>query len=145
MPDSPPYDFRRRGPLGEDDQFIVWGTHQTIFSSIRGPLAELNTFSASGWMAAHLMGIDLQDRCVELRRPREWVRVRIVADEPASQWTWSQLRDGLVDVGRIPLDAVIYHVQQRPGLVCVSYWSKTGPVNAVPIVGPLVEAFADVP
>ena len=151
MSPSPPYDeLRELEALGEflemDEQFIVWGTGQTIFSSI-GQQPAISVGNSAGWMPGHYMGIDLHDRCVELRqsRRREWLRCRIVADEPAGEWTWQQLRDGLVDVGRLPLDAVIYHVTQRPGEVFVSFWSKTGPAGAVPVVGRVAEALADVP
>ena len=137
MSPSPPF-----GTLGEDE-VIVLGTNTTMFGYMR-PFSGGLQRTSSGWQQEAHVGIDLHDRVVELRRPREWRPCRVACAEPRGEWTWRQLRDGLVDVGWLPFNAVIFDVEHRPGRLFVGYWTKAGPNGPSQGPGTGREMLADV-
>lgn len=112
----------------DEDEVIVLGTNSTMFGYMH-PLGKGLLGTSSGWPRERHVGIDLHDRVVELRAPREWRPCMVRCYEPGPEWTWRQLRDGLVDVGWLPLNAVVYEVVHRPGCLLVSYWTKPRETN----------------
>lgn len=65
-----------------------------------------------GWPAELGLGIDVRYRALAICEVDECKQIGLRVDEPRLPWSWDSVLDGLVDVGRLPLNGVVYAIDQ---------------------------------